>query len=153
MDFDINGRIRQLRKHLDLTQQEFADKIGLKQNSVALIEAGKRNPSVRTTLAICRAFGVSDDWLMLGKGDIFEPLPRAEEMQRYIDSLFQSDDTIAQSAIMAILKAYCKLDEPSKEIIRQSIKEMAESIKYKEKTAGRNTLEELLSEPDEFEEN
>lgn len=129
---DLNERIRKLRKVLDLTQQEFADKIGLKQNSIALIESGKRNPSTRTMYAICRAFNVNDNWLTFGEGEIFEPLPKSEEMQRYVDSLFQSDDTIAQSVAIAVLKSYCKLDESGKEIVRQSVREMVDRIKYRD---------------------
>ena len=41
----MNERIRKLRKTLDLTQTIFAERIGLKQNSIALIESGKRNIS------------------------------------------------------------------------------------------------------------
>ena len=56
---DLNGRIRQLRGFLGLTQTEFGEKIGLKQNTVALIESG-RNTSDQSILAICNAFGVNE---------------------------------------------------------------------------------------------
>jgi DNA-binding XRE family transcriptional regulator len=38
----MHERIKMLRKYLNLTQQAFAGRIGLKQNSIALIESGKR---------------------------------------------------------------------------------------------------------------
>ena len=36
----MNERIRKLRRTLDLTQAVFAEKIGMKQNSIALVEGG-----------------------------------------------------------------------------------------------------------------
>ena len=44
----MNERIKQIRRELGLTQQEFAERIGLKQNSIALIESGKRNISCQS---------------------------------------------------------------------------------------------------------
>ena len=32
----MNERLKKLRKELDMTQQEFADRIGIKRNSLAL---------------------------------------------------------------------------------------------------------------------
>lgn len=73
----MNTRIRKIRKTLDLTQQVFAEKIGLKQNSIALIESGKRNTSDQTIFAICREFNVNEEWLRTGKGEMFNPSPNS----------------------------------------------------------------------------
>ena len=37
----MNDRLKKLRKALDLTQQEFADRIGVKRNSLANYETGR----------------------------------------------------------------------------------------------------------------
>ena len=70
----IGERIKQLRKALGLTQTRFGEIIGLKQNSVALIEAG-RETSDQTIFAICREFRVSEAWLRNGEGEMFIPSP------------------------------------------------------------------------------
>lgn len=70
---NTNERIRALRRALDLTQQAFAERIGLKQNSIALIESGKRNISQQAILAICREFKVNSEWLLNGHGEMFAP--------------------------------------------------------------------------------
>ena len=61
----IGERIKQVRKALGLTQTRFGEIIGLKQNSVALIEAG-RETSDQTIFAICREFRVNEEWLRTG---------------------------------------------------------------------------------------
>ena len=70
----IGERIKELRKALSLTQTAFGERIGLKQNSVALIEAG-RATSDQTIFAICREFRVNEDWLRTGAGEMFVPTP------------------------------------------------------------------------------
>lgn len=67
-----NARIKAIRKYANLTQEEFGTRIGIKQNSVALIESGKRNPSPQLVLAICREFGISRTWLETGEGDMMD---------------------------------------------------------------------------------
>lgn len=71
----MNERIRKLRKTLDLTQTIFAERIGLKQNSIALIESGKRNISDQAILSICREFNVNEEWLRFGIGEMLKPIP------------------------------------------------------------------------------
>lgn len=71
----MNERIKKIRKSLDMTQEAFASKIGLKQNSIALIESGKRNISSQAILAICREFNVREEWIRTGTGEMFKPAP------------------------------------------------------------------------------
>lgn len=71
----MNTRIRNIRRALDLTQQVFAERIGMKQNSIALIESGKRNISDQAILSICREFNVREEWIRTGKGEMFKPKP------------------------------------------------------------------------------
>lgn len=69
----MNERIKQIRRELGLTQTEFAERIGLKQNSIALIESGKRNISDQAILSICREYGVNEEWLRTGTGEKMTP--------------------------------------------------------------------------------
>ena len=40
----MSERLKKLRKALDLTQQEFADRLGIKRNTVAQYEIGRNEP-------------------------------------------------------------------------------------------------------------
>lgn len=71
----IGERIKELRKALKLTQAAFADRIGIRQNSVALLEMGRNTPSDQTVTFICREFRVNEEWLRTGAGDMFVPTP------------------------------------------------------------------------------
>ena len=67
-----------MRKTLDLTQQEFANRLGMKQNTIATYEMGRSKPAASTIVAICREFHVNEEWLRNGTGDMFLPQPRDE---------------------------------------------------------------------------
>ncbi len=64
-----------MRRFLDLTQQEFAVKIGTARNNIAGYETGKRSPSEAVISLICKTFNVSDTWLRTGAGEMFVEAP------------------------------------------------------------------------------
>ena len=67
----MNERIKKLRKALDLTQQEFADRIGMKRNTVANYETDRNEPSNAVISLICKTFNVNESWLRNGTGEMF----------------------------------------------------------------------------------
>lgn len=71
----MNDRIKRLRKELDLTQQEFADRISIKRGAVANYEIGRNIPSDSVINLICREFNVNESWLRTGTGEMFNPSP------------------------------------------------------------------------------
>lgn len=70
---DRNNRIRLIRRHFDLTQQEFADRIGVKRNTIASYETGRNIPIDSVVSLICREFGISEAWLRTGEGEMLDP--------------------------------------------------------------------------------
>lgn len=71
----LTERIKKLRRSLDLTQQEFADKLGTTRNNIAGYEIGRRSPSEAVISLICKTFNVSDTWLRTGAGEMFVEAP------------------------------------------------------------------------------
>lgn len=69
---DMKERIKMLRKTLGLTQQEFADKIGSKRNTIAKYEINASTPSAAVVSLICREFNVNEEWLRNGTGEMIK---------------------------------------------------------------------------------
>lgn len=67
----LNNRIHILRKTLDLSQKEFAEKIGLKQNAVRYLEKSDSKITEQNIKAICYQFSVNEQWLRTGIGEMF----------------------------------------------------------------------------------
>ena len=74
----MKERIRKLRRMLDLTQQAFGERIGIKRNTVANYETGRNEPVDSVVALICREFNVNEDWLRTGAGEMFNPEPSDE---------------------------------------------------------------------------
>lgn len=56
--------IERLRKERKLTQEGFAEKIGLSRASVVNIEKGRQQLSVKNLFAICEFFGIKSNELL-----------------------------------------------------------------------------------------
>ncbi len=67
----MNERLKILRKKLNLTQQEFANKIGSKRNTIAKYETCANTPSTAVVSLICKTFNVNEEWLRFGNGEMF----------------------------------------------------------------------------------
>ena len=76
----MEDRMKIIRQAVGLTQAEFADKINISRNYIALIETGRREPSDRTIYDICRVFRVSEEWLRTGNGEMFLPKSRTQQV-------------------------------------------------------------------------
>ena len=65
---NILANLETLRKQKGYTQTAFAEKLGLTQGMVSMIENGERDPSLETLLNIASALGVTVDEL-IGRKD------------------------------------------------------------------------------------
>ena len=118
----LNERIKILRKRLDLTQQEFGERIGIKRNSVALIENG-RNTSEQTIFAICREFNVNEEWLRFGIGDMYKPEPKIDELAYLMGMFISNNDESTTRA--KIIKAMLSLDDDGWKFIEGLVERIA----------------------------
>jgi transcriptional regulator with XRE-family HTH domain len=68
IDWKVVGRrIRELRG-FDMTQEEFARRIGVSQSYLSTVERGHVEVGAEVLLAISRAVGKSLEWLLTGEG-------------------------------------------------------------------------------------
>ena len=123
----INERIKLIRQTEKLTQAQFAERLGLTRNYIALIETGSRIPSDRTIADICREFKVSETWLRTGEGEMFLDLGEDEELLQAMASIQVSDDDV----IKDLLISYWHLDETEKAAVRKLIDGIIERRKEK----------------------
>lgn len=120
----MKNRIRELRKaHLDISQQAFADKLGLSQNYIWQIEKGERVPSDRTISDICREFGVNEIWLRTGEGEMFRKVTREQEISAFVSEALADECDSFRKRFLTML---CKLDTEEWEVLEKMAIELAE---------------------------
>lgn len=102
-------RIIQIREQAGLSQEKFAEKLGLSRNFINQVENGKKNVSKRTVSDICETFDISENWLMAGTGDMKR---RFDEEFGDICADIGMNDPRAREAI----RHYYKLSDEDKEL-------------------------------------
>ena len=88
----MEERIEAIRKSVGLTQEQFAERINLSRNYLWMLENGSRVPSDRTIGDICREFGVREEWLRTGEGEMFIKETQDEKITAFIADLTQDDE-------------------------------------------------------------
>jgi transcriptional regulator with XRE-family HTH domain len=85
----MNGRIRDIRKKLGLTQSDFGRKIGIEGGSLSMIERGINSLTEGNIKLICSVYNVNEDWIRTGNGEMFNPelIPGGKELLAVYEKL------------------------------------------------------------------
>ena len=118
----IGERIKKVRKALNLTQQEFADQLNIKRNTVATYEVGKSNPSDAAVILICKTFNVSETWLRTGEGEMFVQRSEADEISAAVERLLSGESADLKRRMIIALSSlsdehWTLLDQKLREIV------------------------------------
>lgn len=135
----MNERIKKIRKFFELTQTEFAERIGSVQNTITGYESGRRSPSNQVIALICREFGVNEDWLRNGAGEMFAPDPGNE-----LDALASKYNLSAADQIL--IEKYVSLKPSARETIMNFITEVVAALDVHD-----NTYSDIPDTPEELE--
>lgn len=106
----MKNRIKEIRKDNKMTQVEFGEKIGVKGNTITNYENGLRNPTDAVIKAICREFGVNEEWLRDGT----LPKKPIDKLSTYLGQIKKGNDEFIKDLIVA----YMELDTDSKKALR-----------------------------------
>lgn len=104
----MNERIKQLRSRLGMTQQEFADKLGIKRGTLANYEIGRNEPIDAVISLICREFEVNEAWLRTGEGgdeNMFAKLDEDDRFSINLGKLSTTENQLAKNMLNAIAES------------------------------------------------
>ena len=66
-NIDIGERLRSIREGMNMTREQFSEKIDITDSFLGQIERGERSLSVKTLKKVVKYTGVSADYLLFGK--------------------------------------------------------------------------------------
>lgn len=114
----MNDRIKELRCCLNLTQQEFAEKIKVKRNTVATYEMGRSIPSDSAIALICREFSVNEEWLRTGAGEMFIQKSKDEQIAEMLGDMQRDGEDNFKHRLVSAL---AKLEESDWDVLEKLI--------------------------------
>lgn len=132
----MKDRMKELRVNLGLTQKEFADRIGVKQSTIATYEIGRNNPSDTVIALICREFGVDEIWLRTGTGEMFRPASREEEIAAFVGDVLHDEPGSFRKGLVSALAALTT--EDWKVLEKLALEAIERARKSSEEDAGIN---------------
>lgn len=125
----MNERLKKLRKTLDLTQQKFADRLGVKRNTVGQWECGINAITDQVVFSICREFDVNEEWLRTGEGEMFEQMTEQQKLLKYTGMLLKDKDSAIVNAIQSFIITYEQLDDTSKATLEKIAQQFIDNLK------------------------
>ncbi|MCL2792230.1 MAG: helix-turn-helix transcriptional regulator [Spirochaetaceae bacterium] len=114
-DAKISQRIVEVRKALGLTQQEFAEGIKVSKSHAGAMELSTRKVPDRILKIISYTYGVNENWLKTGKGDMFEK-GRDYKLEEVISNFKKLDEHLQDYVLKQIRLAleYQEIQKPKK---------------------------------------
>lgn len=119
-------RVREIRKVLNMTMEQFGEKIGVTKATISNIENGNRNATEHMTKSICREFNVSYSWLTDGDGEMF--LESDDDILETIDRIMIGENEFHKN----LFKTFARLDEDELLALERIIDKFIEVSKEKD---------------------
>ena len=119
---ETHERIKELRRHLKMSQTEFAERLGTTRDVIGNIEYNRlKRPEQKESLykLICKEFEVSEHWLRTGEGEMFLPMTRGETIAKFAGELMKDED---DSFRKRLVEALAMLNEEQWEVLESIAK-------------------------------
>lgn len=126
----MNERIKMIRQKLGLSQEEFGRRLGVTRGAITNIELNKVEPKPLFVDLICREFGVSEEWIKDGNGEMFHPKSAEEELAAFFGDVLSGEPDFRRRLISAL----ARLDESQWEVLEEVARKLLEEMQ-KEKPA------------------
>lgn len=117
-------RIKEIRKRLNLSQEAFGNKLGVRKSTISRIESGVHGLTEQMSKLICKTFNVDPFWLESGVGEMFTAIP-----ETIIDELV--DEFKLDERDKLIIETYLSAPEEQQNAIKNFLLTLAENAQKK----------------------
>ena len=119
---ELNSRIKQVRKALGMSQDDFGNGLGLGRGAITNIELNKTTPKPLVVQLICKTYNVNEQWLRTGEGEMFVQRTRSQEITDFMADLVQTDNEFKRRFVSVL----ARLDEKDWELIEKMAEMLSE---------------------------
>lgn len=102
----IGERVRIIRETIydkKISTAKFAESLGITASAVNQWENGDKGPSNTTIALICSRYGVNEEWLRTGNGEMLSPKTLEEEIADITSRLYHSEDDPLRLQIVQLI--------------------------------------------------
>ena len=120
----MNERIKELRKAMGKSQEEFGKILGITKSGVSEIESGRRNVTEQHIIILKNSESVNEEWLRTGEGEMFRSISKNDQIADMLSDVLKSDENDFKRRLISAL---AQLDETGWD----SLEYLIDSIAYK----------------------
>lgn len=127
---ELNERILLILKDAGKKRVDLARALNISEASVSTMCSGKTNPSAQNIALICQKFGINEEWLKTGKGEMKAPLTKQAEIAEITAQLFHKEETDPETYnfLVALNKTLLQLDETQMQAVLDMIRKLNAAI-------------------------
>lgn len=132
---ELNERILLILKDAGKKRVDLARALNISEASVSTMCSGKTNPSAQNIALICQKFGINEEWLKTGKGEMKAPLTKQAEIAEITAQLFRKEETDPETYnfLVALNKSLLQLDENQMQAVLGMVRKLNAAISKGEK--------------------
>lgn len=109
-------RFKAIRKALNMKQGDLAKELTISQGHASDIENGRKAVSDQTIEILSLKYNIDENWIRTGKGNMFKPLNRKQEIAKLTVDLFKTEE---HSFKERLILALANLDEKEWELLEK----------------------------------
>ena len=127
---ELNERILLILKDAGKKRVDLARALNISEASVSTMCSGKTNPSAQNIALICQKFGINEEWLKTGKGEMKAPLTKQAEIAEITAQLFHKEETDPETYnfLVELNKYLLQLDETQMQAVLDMIRKLNAAI-------------------------
>ncbi len=119
-----NSRIKELRQSLGLSQQAFADALGVSRSYVKDIEIGRSDPSFNFLRTLTGVYNANLNWIVEGIGSVYnEAQLTVRDSDNKLYGVFEQLTVEQQQMVFSITQEMVKMNS-----IQQEVKQLSDEI-------------------------
>lgn len=118
----MKDRIKEVRTLAGKSQTDFAKSISVSRSAICKMESGENYPSDQTINIICREYGIYEEWLRTGKGEMLKEKSINEELIELTDKLLSEESTSFKNRLVSAL---ARLTEDQWDLLETIIDEIS----------------------------
>lgn len=121
----VESRIKDVRKHLGMTQAEFGESLGVNRTIIKNYELSLVSPSSIFIEHMCMKYGIDRIWLETGDGEMFHEQSMDEEIAEFAGKILGGDNQFKKQVFYAL----SQMDDAAWDAFQQFYNAMKEAEK------------------------
>lgn len=99
-----HNRIKEIRLDVGLTMEQFGNRLGVTRSTISRLESGIISVTEQMRLSISREFGISEEWLRNGTGNMYDNIEKSARLMEWaVDIMKEKDDSIKKKVVNLLM--------------------------------------------------